>query len=1127
MSILNRTNLQDDQTPILGGDLDANSKDISNINNLTVDGNLTVHGTTVTLNTSTLDVEDNVITVNNGETGAGVTAGTAGITVDRGTSTDASFLYTESTDSWDIGSKKIQNLASPVSANDAATKGYVDASAIGVLVTHSGTGAQLDKTTTRSKDHDFRTLVAGSNVTITQNANDISISSTDTDTTYTAGTGLNLTGTAFSLDSTLSGLSDVSGTAPSTGQVLKWDGAAWAPAADNDTGETNTASNLGSGAEVFKQKSNEDLQFRSLTAGANVTVTENASTISISSTDTDTTYSAGTGLALTGTSFSINANVDDLADTVITTPVLDDVLQWNGSNWVNAQIEEEGTTASNLGATGASVFAQKVTNDLEFRKIKAGSNISITQNANDIEISSTATGAVLSVNSQTGAVVLDTDDISEGTAHLYYTDARVDTRVGNLSIDALSDVDTTTAAPTNGQTLTWNSTASKWEPSSNTHYTDTDFDNRLATKDTGDLAEGTNLYYTDARVDTRISNTNINALSDVAVTSVADNQFLRYDTAGGVWQNETVSLYSDSDVDTHLNQSNPTAGYVLSWNGSDYAWVSNGIASEINDLSASVTWVNVPDAYITQSSVTQHQAALQITESQITNLQHYADSDVDAHLNQSNPTSGYVLSWNGTDYAWVDNAGYTDSDVDTHLNQSNPTAGYVLSWNGTDYAWVSNGLTSIAANSINDTHIDWGTGANQVSTADIPEDTNLYYTDARVSSRMGVSSINVLADVNLAFTADNQFLRYDSASGNWQNETVTFYDDGDVDNHLNQSTATTNDVLSWNGTDYAWVAQSGGGGGGGGSFTGDLDGNDLIDTASTNGRVNIAQWTGITQSVTNPTGANQWDAALTVENLNHSGNNGETNSAINIYKSINSTYDQAALYLNVDDSADPTKSTGLVLGVQGNGANRLLMQANIKDASYNNYYFELGSFNAGQVNAFGKFGQGVKFNYGVNMTPVAQGEYIQSNLANWNLSWGNPASNNVFEQLRGYHFNISTDSNVPVTQLAGPVDWEDLLGDPEFPDFGSKSTFEFAYTFGYYNTPQTPYVDGLFPYWSGQNSYGQYSPNIMWEGGSRPSWITFDGKTQNLTSHNTAIIFIKLVFVNGIYDVFADAKIYY
>jgi len=37
------------------------------------------------------------------------------------------------------------------------------------------------------------------------------------------------------------------------------------------------------------------------------------------------------------------------------------------------------------------------------------------------------------------------------------------------------------------------------------------------------------------------------------------------------------------------------------------------------------------------------------------------------------------------------------------------------------------------------------------------------------------------------------------------------YADSDVDTHLNTSTASTNEVLSWNGSDYDWVAQSGGG----------------------------------------------------------------------------------------------------------------------------------------------------------------------------------------------------------------------------------------------------------------------------------------------------------------------------
>jgi hypothetical protein len=41
------------------------------------------------------------------------------------------------------------------------------------------------------------------------------------------------------------------------------------------------------------------------------------------------------------------------------------------------------------------------------------------------------------------------------------------------------------------------------------------------------------------------------------------------------------------------------------------------------------------------------------------------------------------------------------------------------------------------------------------------------------------------------------------------------YANSDVDTHLNTGTASANEVLSWNGSDYDWVAQSGGGGGGG------------------------------------------------------------------------------------------------------------------------------------------------------------------------------------------------------------------------------------------------------------------------------------------------------------------------
>jgi len=65
------------------------------------------------------------------------------------------------------------------------------------------------------------------------------------------------------------------------------------------------------------------------------------------------------------------------------------------------------------------------------------------------------------------------------------------------SIGTLSDVDTTTVAPTTGQTIIWNGT--NFVPGES--FSQADFNTAFTAKDTDDLSEGTtNLYYTDARV---------------------------------------------------------------------------------------------------------------------------------------------------------------------------------------------------------------------------------------------------------------------------------------------------------------------------------------------------------------------------------------------------------------------------------------------------------------------------------------------------------------------------------------------------------------------------------------------------------------------------------------------------
>ena len=62
-------------------------------------GNLVVKGNTTQVDATDLNLKDNIIQVNSGEQGAGVTLGTAGIQVDRGSLVDTQFVFDESV-SW-------------------------------------------------------------------------------------------------------------------------------------------------------------------------------------------------------------------------------------------------------------------------------------------------------------------------------------------------------------------------------------------------------------------------------------------------------------------------------------------------------------------------------------------------------------------------------------------------------------------------------------------------------------------------------------------------------------------------------------------------------------------------------------------------------------------------------------------------------------------------------------------------------------------------------------------------------------------------------------------------------------------------------------------------------------------
>jgi hypothetical protein len=88
-----------DAEGVLSGSTINGSKTFSN--NVTITGDLTVNGTTTTVNSNTVNIGDNIIVLNSDETG--VPSQNAGIEIERGTSTNATLIWDEANDYWKAG----------------------------------------------------------------------------------------------------------------------------------------------------------------------------------------------------------------------------------------------------------------------------------------------------------------------------------------------------------------------------------------------------------------------------------------------------------------------------------------------------------------------------------------------------------------------------------------------------------------------------------------------------------------------------------------------------------------------------------------------------------------------------------------------------------------------------------------------------------------------------------------------------------------------------------------------------------------------------------------------------------------------------------------------------------------
>lgn len=135
---------------------------------------------------------------------------------------------------------------------------------------------------------------------------------------------------------------------------------------------------------------------------------------------------------------------------------------------------------------------------------------------------------VQSVAGKTGSVTLSSDDLTEGS-NLFYTSARFDNRLATKTTDNLTEGSTNvyfTASRFNTQLAT--KTTSDLAEGSNLYYTAGRFDSRLAVKTTDNLTEGlSNLYFTTGRVDSHLAT---KTTSDIAEGSNLYYTTTRFDT---------------------------------------------------------------------------------------------------------------------------------------------------------------------------------------------------------------------------------------------------------------------------------------------------------------------------------------------------------------------------------------------------------------------------------------------------------------------------------------------------------------------------------------------------------------------------------------------------------------------
>ena len=297
--------------------------------------------------------------------------------------------------------------------------------------------------------------------------------------------------------------------------------------------------------------------------------------------------------------------------------------------------------------------------------------------------SATAWEAMIRVNT-----AFDSDDIPEGTTNLYQNPENIQDEVNNLlvagtnitltyndvanslTIDstggggggatALEDLtNVSTTSPSTGQVLKWAGT--EWAPAADA---------------TGGGGSGI-------------------ALTDLSVgaegTASGD---------GDVSYNNVTGVFTYTPPDTSSFLTSVPAQSFASLTGKPTTIAGYGITDGLQLGTSSTT------------ALAGNTALFDSNYNNLTNKPTLFDGAFNSLTGKPTTISGYGITDAATQY--------TNSNVDTHLNQSNPTSGYVLSWSGTDYAWVaqSGGMSDIVEDTTPQLGGDLDTNGNHINFGD-------------------------------------------------------------------------------------------------------------------------------------------------------------------------------------------------------------------------------------------------------------------------------------------------------------------------------------------------------------------------------------------------------------------------